>query len=76
MVAGERLAAGVTGEVGGEVGVFPLLKTPEGGENTCGSCGATEEEPAPHWSARSCLTVWAGLAPGYSEILTLADPGL
>ena len=44
MVAGERLAGWLTGEVGGEVGVFPLVMTPEGGENTCGSCGATEEE--------------------------------
>ena len=64
-----RMAGGVTGEVG----VFPLVITPQGGENTC---GGSEEEPAPHWSARSCLTVWAGLAPGSSAILTLVDLGL
>ena len=72
MVAGERDRCG-EGEGGGEVGVFPLLMTPEGGENTW---GGSEEEPAPHWSARSCLTVWAGLAPGSSGILTPADLGL
>ena len=54
---------------------FPLSPPPPPGKT--GSALLTcEEEPAPHWSARSCLTVWAGLAPGSSAILTLVDLGL
>ena len=56
------------------VGVFPLVITPEGGEEN--TCGETKEEPAYDWSARSCLRVWLGLAPGPSRILTLAHPEL
>ena len=44
--------------------ISPSLPLPPSPGKTGSALLTCEEEPASHWSARSCLTVWAGLAPG------------